>query len=156
MPTLTGLSATQPPLLTRVGCATSHHQTKKVILFVCLFTVAFISATMWVFSSLIPHGMHLVVPTHPYLFWVVCHPSRTFLLKEPEREPQNRLSPLPTARPYLLLPLTYDPPLLVLGGYRLVIFKPCACSTPQYFQNLSAAYAFAWSGDSSVHSTAHP
>ena len=35
LPTLTDLSATQPPLLTRVGCFTSHHQTKNVVLFVC-------------------------------------------------------------------------------------------------------------------------
>ena len=29
--------------------------------------------------------------------------------KEFEQEPQNRLSLLPTAKPYLLLPLTHDP-----------------------------------------------
>ena len=51
-----------------------------------------------------------------FLFWVVCHPSRTFALKEFEQEPQNRLSLLPTARSYPLLPLTHDPlPLYWLG-----------------------------------------
>ena len=98
---------------------------------------------MWVFSLPISHGMHLVIPAHPYFFWVVCHPSRTFLPKEPERKPQNRLSPLPTTKPYPLLPLTLDPPLPVLAGYRLVMFGPCACSILEYVQNLSTAYAFA-------------
>ena len=77
------------------------------------------------------------------LLWVVCHPSRTFPPKEPEWEPQNRLSSLPTTRPYSLLPLTHNPPLLVLAGYRLVMSGPYACSTPIYIQNLSAAHVFA-------------
>ena len=84
--------------------------------FVCLFTVAFLSITMWVFPLTIPYGMHLVVPTHSSFFWVACHPSRTFPLKEFEREPQNRLSLLPTTRPYPLLPLTYNPSLLYWLG----------------------------------------
>ena len=50
--------------------------------FVCLFTVAFLSETRWTFSLTISHGMHLVIPTHLSLFWVVCHPSKTFPLKE--------------------------------------------------------------------------
>ena len=50
--------------------------------------------------------MHLVIPTHPYFFLAVCHPSRTFPPKKPEQEPQNRFSPLPTAKPCPLLPLT--------------------------------------------------
>ena len=66
---------------------------------------------MWVFSLAIPHGMHLVVPTHHSIFWVVCHPSRTFSPKKFKQEPQNRLSLLPIARPYPLLSLTHDPPL---------------------------------------------
>ena len=111
--------------------------------FVSLLTVVFLSTTMWVFPLPIPYGMHLVVPTHPYFFWVVCHPSRTFSLKELEQEPQNRLSSLPTTRPYPFLLLTHDPPLPVLAGYRLVMFGPCACTTSVYVQNLSTAYAFA-------------
>ena len=54
---------------------------------------------MWVLSLSIPHGMHLAVPTHPYFFWAVCHPSRIFPPEEPEQESQNRFFPLPTARP---------------------------------------------------------
>ena len=79
--------------------------------FVCLFTVAFLSTIAWVFSLAIPHGMHLVVPTHHSIFWMVCHPSKTFPPKKFKREPQNRLSLLLIARPYPLLSLTYDPPL---------------------------------------------
>ena len=74
------------------------------IFFVCCGTL-----TCYGVSALylfIPHGMHLVVPTHSYFFWVVCHPSRTFPPKEPKQESQNRFSPLSTARPY---PLTSDP-----------------------------------------------
>ena len=118
--------------------------------------MAFLSATVWVFSLPIFHGMHLIVPTHPYFFLVVCYPSRIFPLKELERQPQNRLFPLPTARPYPLLSLTHDPPLLVLVGYRLVMSGPCACNISMYVQNLSAAHALPWFGGLSVHSTAHP
>ena len=62
--------------------------------------------TVWVLSLSIPHGIHLVIPTHPNFFWAVCHPNRTFPPKEPEQEPQNRFSPLPIARP---CPLTSNP-----------------------------------------------
>ena len=105
--------------------------------------MAFLFSTEWVFSLPIPYGMHLVVPTHPYFFWRVCHPNRTFPPKEPEQEPLNRISPLPITRPYPFLPLTHDPLLLVLARYRLVMFRPCECSTSVYVQNLSAAHAFA-------------
>ena len=122
----------------------SHHSPlpDKEYHFIFLLTMAFLSATVWVFSLAIPHGMHLVIPTHPCFFWVVCHPSRTFPPKEPEQEPQNKFSPLPTSRPYPLLPLTYDPPLPGLVGYRLVVFEPYAYSTSVYVQNLSAAHVF--------------
>ena len=49
---------------------------------------------------------------------------------------------LPTARPYPLLPLTHDPPLPVLAEYRLVLSRPCACSTSVYVQNLFTTHAF--------------
>ena len=94
-------SVVQPPPLTYAGCATPLCQTKKAILFVCLLWL-FLPVTVCVLSlslSLsLSHSMHLVVPTHPYFFWVACHPSKTFSLKEPEQEPQNRfffLSPQP-------------------------------------------------------------
>ena len=74
--------------------------------FICLSIVALLPVTVWVLSLSIPHGMHLVVPTHPYFFWEVCHPSKTFPPKEPEQEPQYRFSPLPTVRP---CPLTSNP-----------------------------------------------
>ena len=84
--------------------------------FVCLFTVAFLSTTVWVFSLAISHGMYLVVPTHPSFFWVVCHLNKISPPKEFERELQNRFSLLPTARPYPFLPLIHDPPLLYWLG----------------------------------------
>ena len=34
----------------------------------------------WVFSHTNSYNMHLVIPAHPCLFWVVCHPSKTFPL----------------------------------------------------------------------------
>lgn len=114
----------------------------KEYYFVCLLTVAFLSTTVWVFSLPIFHGMHLIVPTHPYFFLAVCYPNRIFPPKELERQSQNRLFPLPTTRSYPLLFLTHDPPLFVLAGYRLVMFVPCACNISMYVQNLSATYAF--------------
>ena len=57
----------------------------------CLFACCgFFYPLQCVYSLSIPHGMYLVVPTHPYFFWVACHPSRIFPLKEHEQEPQNR------------------------------------------------------------------
>ena len=76
-------SVVQPPLFTYVGCAAPLCQTKKAILFVCLLWF-FLPVTVCVLSLSTPHGMHLVVPAHPYFFWVACHPSRTFPPKEPE------------------------------------------------------------------------
>ena len=96
--------------------------------FVCLLAVAFLPVTVCVLSLSISHGMHLVVPTHPYFFWVACHPSRTLPPKEPEQEPHNIFFPL-GARPCSLLPLTHDPPLPILAGYRLVVSESCACFT---------------------------
>ena len=98
---------------------------------------------VWVLSLFIPQGMHLMVPTHLYFFWAVCHPSRTFSPKEPKQKSQNRFSPLLTAKPCPLLPLTHDPPLLVLAGYMLMMSGPYTCSTSVYVQNMPAAYAFA-------------
>ena len=94
LPTTRGPSALAMPLpITR--------QRKLFCLFFCRGTL-----TCYGVGALsIPHGMHLVVQTHLYFFWTVCHPSRTFPPKESEQEPQNRFSPLPTARP---CPLTSD------------------------------------------------
>ena len=100
--------------------------------------------------------MHLVIPTHPYFFWVVSHPSRTLPPKESEQEPQNRLSLLSTARPYPLLPLTHDPPLLYwLGtGWWCLGFAraPLMCTS----KVCSLLMRLSWSEGSSVHSATHP
>ena len=144
MPTTISLSVVQPPPLTCTGCAIPHHQTKKTIFFFFFFCRGI--PTCYGVSALslpIPHGMHLVVPIHIYFFWTVCHPSETFPPKEPKQESQNRFSPLPTSRPCPLLPLTHNPPLPVLAGYKLVISGPYMCSTSVYVQNLPAAHAFA-------------
>ena len=94
LPTTYWSSVVQPPPLTCVGCASPFCQTKNAILFVCLPWL-FLSITVCVLSLSFPHGMHLVVPTHPCSFWVACHPSRTFPPKEPEQKPHNRFFPFP-------------------------------------------------------------
>ena len=98
------------------------------------------------FSFPIPHSMHLVVPTQFCFFRVVCHPSRTFLPKEPEQEPQNRSFPSPHRQtmPSYLWPMTS--PCLVLVEYRLVRSGPYACLSFIYVQNLPTAHAFAMVG----------
>ena len=93
LPTTYWSSVVQPPLLTYAGCAAPFCQTKKTILFVCLPWLFY--PLRCVCSLFIPYSMHLVVPTHPYFFWVACYPSRTFPLKEPEQKPQNKLFPSP-------------------------------------------------------------
>ena len=77
------------------------------------------------------------------LFWVVCYPSRTFALKKFEREPQNRLSFLPTTKPYPLLPLTHDPPLLYWLGTGWQCLGFVHAPLPMYAKSLSTAHAFA-------------
>ena len=150
----TSLSVAQPPPLNYARGDTPHYQTKKSILF-CLFTMEFLSIARWVFPLTIPHGMHLVVLTHFSLFWVVCHPSRTFPPKEFEQEPLNRLPVLPTLRSYLLLPLTHDPPLLYwLGiGWRCLglVRAPFSCVSKACLLLMRLP----WSKGSSMHSTAH-
>ena len=99
--------------------------------------------------------MHLVVPTYSCFFWVVSHPSRTLPSKESEQEPQNRLSLLPTAKPYPLLPLTHDPPLLYwlgtswwcLGFAR----APLLCTSKACLLLM----CLSWFGGPSVHFAAH-
>ena len=78
----TGLLAAQPTPLPYVGYTTSHSQKKGVfVLFSCLPWRS-PQDKDWAFSLTNSHGMHLVIPTHLYPFWVVCHPSRTFSRKE--------------------------------------------------------------------------
>ena len=87
--------------------------------------------------------MHLVIPTHFSLFWVVCHPSKTFSPKEFERKPQDRLFPSPHRQTIPSLTSDPWPTNLVLAGYKLVVPKPCACSTPMYVHGLFVVHAFA-------------
>ena len=78
---------------------------KKTILFVCLPWHLFLLRYGCLLSSYpswhAPSGSSSGFPV-----WVVCHFSRTIPLKEPQQEPQNRFSPLPTTKP---CPLTFDP-----------------------------------------------
>ena len=87
--------------------------------------------------------MHLVIPTYLSLFWVVCHPSKTFPLKKFEQEPQHRLSPSPHLQTILFL--TSDPwsTTPILARYKLVVSKLCACSTSMCVHGLSTIHAFA-------------
>ena len=100
--------------------------------------------------------MHLVVPTYHYFFWVISHLSKTLPLKEFEQEPQNRLSLLPTVKPYLLLPLTHDPPFLYwLGtGWWCLSFAraPLLCTSKACLLLIHLP----WSKGSFVHSATHP
>ena len=123
-------------------------------MFVCLLWL-FLPVIVCVLSLFIPHGMHLVVPTHPYFFWVACHPSRTFPPKEHEQDPQNRFFFFPTARP---CPLTHDPLLPILAGYRLVVpgsrtcftfftLRSCICRVLEIgLYILSCTFGFLWRG----------
>ena len=76
-------------------------------------------------------------PPQPYLFWVVCHPSRTYLLKGLGQESQNRsflLSPPPNHTPFSSYLWPMAPPRPILAGYRLVVPGPCACFPFRYVQ----------------------
>ena len=123
--------------------------------FVCLITVTFLSTIVWLFSLAILHGMHLVVPTHLSLFWMVCYPSRTFSLKEFEWEHQNRHFLLLTVKPYTLLPLTHNPPLLYwlgIGWWCLGLMHapfPCMSKACLLLMRLS------WTGGLPTRSAAH-
>ena len=86
-------------------CATLHHQTKRIILFVSLSWHPFLLWCGCLISSYpswhAPSGSNSAL-----LIWAVCHPSRTLPPKEPWQKPQNRFSPFPTTKPCLL---TSDP-----------------------------------------------
>ena len=87
--------------------------------------------------------MHLVILAHLSLFLVVCHPSRTFLLKELDWKPQKRLFPSPHHQ--TILSLTFDPwPItLVLARKKWVVPKSCAYSTFVCVHGMLAVHAFA-------------
>ena len=77
------------------------------------------------------------------LFWVVCHPSRTFPPKKLERELQNRLSPSPHRQTIPFLTSDLWPTTSVLAGYKWVVLKPYVCFTSMCVNGLSAVHAFA-------------
>ena len=87
--------------------------------------------------------MHLVIPIHLSLFWVIYHPSRTSPLKELKRESQNRLPPSPHCQIIPSLTSYPWPTAPVLARYKWVVFEPYACSTPMWIYGLSVVYAFA-------------
>ena len=135
--TTTDLLVVQPPPLTYAGCATPHHQTKKTILFVCL---SWHSYLLWYGCSL-----------SPYPSWHAPSGSNSSLLLLDGMSSQQNIFPKKAwaGTPEVGFPLfpeiglTYDQPLFILAGYRLVMSGPCACSTSMYVQNLSTAHAFA-------------
>ena len=144
-------SVVQPPPLTCAGCATPFCQTKKTILFVCLLAVAFLPVTMCVLFLFISHDMHLVVSTHPYFFWVVCYPSRTFHPKEPEQKPQNKFFPSPHRQTMSFL--TSDPwPATSYIGW-VQVGDAWVLRVLHIFRLL--LMHLLWSGDWSVRSTVH-
>ena len=132
LPTTTGLSGCHSPL---------PDKRKLFCLFVCRDTLPYYG--VGAFSLPILHGMHLVVPTQFCFFWVICHPSRTFPLKESEQEPQNRFFPSPHRQTMLSYLWLMTSPCPVLAGYRLVMSGPCVCLSFMYIQNLPATHAFA-------------
>ena len=105
--------------------------------------MALLSGSGWTFSLTNPYGIHLVIPAHLSLFWVVCHPSRTFHPKELEREPQNRLPPFPHRQTIPSLTSDLWPTTHVLAGYKWVVLELCACSTFICVHGLSVVHAFA-------------
>ena len=97
-------------------CATHSCQTEAG--FSSLPTVAFLSCHGINTPSLHSQGMHPMVPSQTYLFWVVYHPSSTYLPKEDRAGVTNRsfpLSPLPNHTPLYLLPLTHGPTMSYIG-----------------------------------------
>ena len=87
--------------------------------------------------------MHLVISTYFSLFWVVYHPSKTFLPKEIERESQNRLSHSPSHQTIPSLTFGSWPTMPVLAGYKWLVPKPCAFSILMWVHGLFAVHLFA-------------
>ena len=76
------------------------------------------------------YGMHQMVPTIYYFFWVRYHPSKVYSQKKSRQETKYRPSFPPTTKPLPLNPLNHGPTSIVLARYRLVVLRPfCACST---------------------------
>ena len=87
--------------------------------------------------SLYSQGTHPTVPPQTCLFWVVCHPSKTYLLKGFGQEPQNRsfpFSPPPNYIPFTSYLWPMAPPHPILAGYKLEVPGLCACFPFRYVQ----------------------
>ena len=85
--------------------AVPHPITRQRKLF-CLLVHHGIPIRIKVDILIISHGMHLVVPTHLSLFWVVFHSSGTFSPKEFKQESQNRIPHSPHCQ--TIPSLTFD------------------------------------------------
>ena len=116
-------------------CATHSCQTEAG--FISPSTAALLSCHGINALSLYSQGMHPMVPPQTYLFWVVCHPNKTYLPKGLEQEAQNRsfpLSPPPNHTPFTSYLWPMAPPRPILAGYRLVVLGLCACFPFKYVQ----------------------
>ena len=70
--------------------------------------------------------MHQLFLGHTYLFWVKCHPNRTFPSKKFKWKPQNRPHFPPTAKPHPQNTLTRGlPPMYWLGTSRWCLDPLC-------------------------------
>ena len=101
--------------------------------------------------------MHLVVPTHLSLFWVICHPNKTLPPKELKQKPLNRLPPSPHHWTIPFLTSDLWPTAPVLTRYKWGMPIPCACSTFICVHGLSVVHALPWpEGLSVVHALPWP
>ena len=113
-PPLSGLSV----LADHQVCATFTLARQRQVCFVPQSTVTLLSCHGINAFSLYSQGMHPTVPPQTCLFWVVYHPSRTYLPKEAWVGAVNRsfpLSPLPNHTPFYLLPLAHGPTMSYIG-----------------------------------------
>ena len=75
--------------------------------------LSLMACTWWFQLILAPFGWHVI-------------PAEHFPQKSLSKSPIIGFFPLPTARP---CPLTHDPPLPILAGYKLMVPGSCACFT---------------------------
>ena len=89
----------------------------------------FFVSTVCLYLTTQLYGMHQMVLTIYYFFWVRYHPNKIYSLKKSQQETKYK-PPFPsTTKPRPLNPLDHGPTSLVLAGYRLVVLQPfCACS----------------------------
>ena len=137
-------------------------QRRLFCLFVCHDTLTCYG--VGTLSLPIPHGMHLVIPTHLYFFWMLCHLSRTFLPKEPKQEPQKSLS----KNPKIGFPLSPLPDHAISYLWPMAHYFLYWLSTGWWYLGLACApllcmsktcplsMRWPWFGSSSAHSVTHP